>query len=165
MRAHLDIIVVTMMLEEKLLVTPQGRSRFRTSHQPANQLFRAAKLFVQLRRAVVAKNSEHNSVFWHHLKLFMEVVLVLISPPIDIVGFCINHKWPMRMLLFVAKLIEFGQLHNRHGTDKVSNFIHVLANSLSGAIIVHLLQDIAPSIPKEIEGRLTVEGEHSEPIG
>ena len=100
------------MLEEKLLVTPQGRSRFRTSHQPANQLFRAAELFVQLRRAIVAIKSEHSSVFWHHLKLLMEVVLELISPSVDIVGLDIDLERPMRMLLFISKLIILSQFHD-----------------------------------------------------
>ena len=95
----------------------------------------------------------------------MEVILELISPSIDIVGLDIDLERPMWMLLFVAKLIILSQFHYRHSTCVISYFRQMFSDGLSGTIIVHLLQDIAPSILEEIEGRLSVKGEHSEPIG
>lgn len=67
---------------------------------------------VELGRAVVAEDSEHDRVLRDDLELLLEVILVLISPAIDIVGLNIDLEGPVGILFFVAKLIELGQLHD-----------------------------------------------------
>ena len=66
---------------------------------------------VILRWAIVAINSKHDRVFRHNLKLFMEVILELVCPSIDIIGLDINLERPVRVLLLVAILIVLSQLH------------------------------------------------------
>jgi hypothetical protein len=94
----------------------------------------------------------------------MEVVLVCVGPSIDIVGFDIDLEWPVVVVDLVAVLVELGHLHNRHSPDVVSNFGQVLANAVSCAVVVHLSQDIGPTVPEEVEGGLSVKGEHCEPV-
>ena len=115
--------------------------------------------------AVVAEDSEHNGVYWHNCKLILEVVLEGVGPAIDIERLDINLERPVRVLLLVAILIVLSELHNGHGAGVVRNFVQVLANRLSSAVVIHLLEDVGPTILEEVEGRLSIEGKHGEPIG
>lgn len=159
-----DVIVVAMVLEEKLLVAPERWCGLRAGNQPADVALWAFVITV-LGRAVVAENSEHDGVYWHNLELILEVVLESVSPAIDIVRLDIDLERPVRVLLLVAVLIVLGQLHNGHGTGVIGNLGQVLANRLSGAVVIHLLEDVGPTILEEVEGRLSIEGKHGEPIG
>ena len=76
-------------------------------------------LAVEFGRAVVGEDFEHGGVRRNNLELLVEVVLVLISPSIDVIGLNIDLERPVRVLLLVAKLIEFGQLHDRHSSGMV----------------------------------------------
>jgi len=71
-----------------------------------------ALLLAKLRWAVVAKYAEHNCVLRNNLELLVEVVLILVSPSVDIVWLNVDLEWPVGVLLFVTELIELGQLHN-----------------------------------------------------
>ena len=159
-RAMLDVVLVSVMLEEKLLVTPKGWRRLRARDQPADAFLGA----VVLRRAVISENLEHGSVLRNNLELLMEVVLVLIGPAINIVRLNINLEGPVRVLLLVAKLVEFGQLHDRHGSGMVGDLVQVFTDRLSGAIVVHLSEDVRPSVLEEVEGRLSIESKHGKPV-
>ena len=162
--SHLDVVLVTMMLEEKLLVAPERWGGLRTGDEPADVAFWAFVITV-LRWAVVAENSEHDGVFWHNLELVLEVVLESVGPAIDIIRLDIDLERPVRVLLLVAVLIELSQLHDGHGTGVIADLVQVLANGLPGAVVIHLLEDVGPTILEEVEGRLSIEGEHGEPIG
>jgi len=111
-RTLFDVILVAMLLEEKILVTPKGRSCFRARNQPADELFRAAKFFVKLWRTVITKQLEHSSVLWDNRELLVEVVLVPVGPAIGVVGLSFNHEGPVRSLLPPALLIVHSYLHD-----------------------------------------------------
>ena len=149
-RSVLDIIVVTMVLEEKLLVAPERWRGLGASHKPTDEAFRALVITV-LGRAIVAKDFEHSSVFGHNLELLLEVVLEMISPAIDIVRLYVYLEGPVRVLLLVSKLIVLGKLHNGHGTGMIGDLGQVLAYRLSSTVIIHLFQDIGPTVLKEVE--------------
>lgn len=106
-----DVVLVAVMLEEKLLVTPEGWSSLGASDQPADVSLWAL-LLTKLRWAVVAEYLEHSCVLGNNLKLLMEVVLVFVSPSVDIIRLNVNLEWPVGVLLFVTELIELGELHN-----------------------------------------------------
>ena len=95
----------------------------------------------------------------------MEVVLVLVSPAVNIVRLDVNLEWPIRVLFFIAKLIELSKFHHGHSSSVVSDLGQVLANGLSGAVIVHFFKNVRPSVLEEVERLLTVEMEHSYPVG
>ena len=40
----------------------------------------------------------------------------------------------------------------------------MLTNGLTGALILHFSEDVRPTVLKEVERGLAVEGEHSEPV-
>ena len=149
-RSVLDIIVVTMVLEEKLLVAPERWRGLGASHKPTDVAFRALVITV-LGRAIVAKDFEHSSVFGHNLELLLEVVLEMISPAIDIVRLYVDLEGPVRVLLLVSKLIVLGKLHNGHGTGMIGDLSQVLAYRLSSAVIIPLFQNIGPTVLKEVE--------------
>jgi len=106
----------------------------------------------------------HCSVGGDLSELLKEVVLVCVGPPVDIVGLDINLERPVVVDNLITVLVELGQLHNRHGTDVVGNFGQVLANALASALVVHLYQDVGPTVLVEVEGGLSVKGEHCEPV-
>jgi len=97
-------------------------------------------------------------------ELILEVVLVCVGPPVDIVGLDIDLERPVMVVDLVTVLVKLGHLHNRHGTDVVGNLGQVLANALACAVVVHLYQDVGPTVLEEVEGGLSVKGEHCEPV-
>ena len=119
---------------------------------------------VMLNWAIVTENPEHHSVHGDDCKLVLEVVLVSIGPAIDVVGLNFDHERPVRMRLLPAILVKLGQFHDGHGTCMISNLGQMLANCLSGAIVVHFLQNVRPPVLEKVEGWLTVECKHCEPI-
>lgn len=100
----------------------------------------------------------------NNLKLLEEVVLELISPTVYIIRFDLDHEGPVRLVFLITILIEFGKLHDRHSTGEVSNFSQMLANGLSGALVVHFLENVSPSVSEEVKRGLTIESEHAEPV-
>ena len=157
----LDIVLISVVLEEELLVTPQGRNGLRAGHEPAD-----VSLFAtDLRRLVVAEDPEHGSVGLYDLELLVEVVLVGIGPSVDVVWLNVDLEGPVVVDDLVAVLVELGKLHDGHGAWCVGHFGQVLADGLSSALVVHLLEDVGPPVAEEVEGRLAVEGKHGEPIG
>ena len=157
----LDIVLVSVVLEEELLVTPQGRNGLRAGHEPAD----VALFATDLRRLVVAEDPEHGSVGLYDLELLVEVVLVGIGPSVHVVWLNVDLEGPVVVDDLVAVLVELGKLHDGHGAGCVGHFGQVLADGLSGALVVHLLKDVGPPVAEEVEGRLAVEGKHGEPVG
>ena len=115
--------------------------------------------------AIVSDNPEHHSVHGDYRKLVLEVILVSIGPAIDVVGLNFDHEGPVRMRLLPAILVKLGQLHDGHGACMVRNLVQMLTNCLSGTVVVHLPQNIGPSVLEKVEGWLSVESKHCEPIG
>ena len=115
--------------------------------------------------AIVSDNLEHNSVHGDYRKLVLEVILVSIGPAIDVVGLNFDHERPVWVVLLFAILVKLGKLHDGHGACMIRNLGQMLANCLSGAIVVHFLQNIGPPVLEKVEGRLSVEGKHCEPVG
>lgn len=120
---------------------------------------------VMLDWAIVTENPEHHSVHGDDSKLVLEVVLVGIGPAINVVGLNFDVERPVRMRFLPAILVKLGKFHDGHGACMIRNLGQMLANCLSGAIVVHFLQNIGPPVLEEVEGRLSVEGKHCEPIG
>lgn len=119
---------------------------------------------VELRRAVVGENLEHGGVLGDNLELFVELVLVSISPAVNIIRLNIDLEGPVRVLLFVAKLIEFGQLHDRHSAGMVGNLVQMFTDRFSSTVVIHLSENVSPSVSEEVEGRLSIESKHGEPV-
>ena len=90
--------------------------------------------------------------------------MVLVSPAVDIVRLELNLEWPVRLFLFVAVLIELGDLHDGSGTWVVSNGSQVLADSPASALVVRFTKDGDPPVFEEIPRCLAVEVEHSEDV-
>lgn len=161
MRAHLDIVVHATMLEEELLVTPVGANRVRTADQPSDESLFAT----EFGRLVEGEYLEHRGVHWDDRNLILKVVLVLVSPPIDIVRLNIELIWPVRILLLVAVLVELGDVHHGCSTNVISDSSQMLANGLSSAHVVGFSEDGRPAVFKEVKGLVAVEREHGEPVG
>jgi len=160
MRALHDVVLVAAVLEEKLLVTPQGRSSLGARHEPSDMLL----LTTELGRGVISEDFEHSGVRLDDGELVMEVVLVGISPAVNIIRLDIDLEGPVMILNLITVLIELGKFHDGHGAGEVGNFGQMLTDGLSSALVVHFSKDVGPSVTEEVEGRLSVEGEHSEPV-
>ena len=115
--SDLDIIIHATVLEEEFLVAPERRDGVGTRDDPADQLFFTAKL----RRLVKSKHFEHYRVHWNYRHLVLEVVLILISPSIDIIWFDIDLVRPVGVLLLLSILIKLSYLHDGSGTDVISD--------------------------------------------
>ena len=94
----------------------------------------------------------------------MEVILVLVSPAVDIEWLDIELEGPVGLLLFVAVLIKLGDLHHREEANVISDLSGVLSDSLATALIHWLTRASRPSVLEEVEGFLAVEIEHGEPV-
>ena len=158
--SDLNIIIHTTMLEEEFLVAPEGGDGVRTGDDPANQLVFAA----ELGRLIKCKHLEHYCVHWNYSHLVLEVVLILISPTVDIIGLDLKLEGPVRLLLLVAVLIKLGQLHDTGATNMICHTGQVFSNGLSSALVVELTQDGHPTVLEEVERFLAVEGEHSQDV-
>ena len=112
-----DIIIHATVLEEEFLVAPEGRDGVGTRDDPADQLF----FTTELRRCVICKHFKHYRVHWNYRHLVLEVVLILISPSIDIIWFDIDLVWPVRVFLLLSILIKLSYLHDGSGTDVISD--------------------------------------------
>jgi len=158
--AYFDVILVPMVLEEEHLVSPEGAGGLRAGDKMTDQLLFA----VMLGRTVVTEDLEHNRISGDIGQLVKEVILVLVGPAIDVIRLNLDLERPVRFFDFVTVLIELGELHNGHATCMVRHLVQVLANGLSGARVLHLTKDVRPSVLEEVEGGLSIEGEHSEPV-
>ena len=97
-----DVVLVAVLLEEKILVTPERWDSFRAGDDPTDEFRGAAELCVKLRWAVVSEQLVHCSVARDNLKLLVEVVLVVVGPAVGVVGLSLNHERPVRSALLVA---------------------------------------------------------------
>lgn len=158
--SHLDIVVHASMLEEELRVAPEGVDLVGARSDPANQVLFTALL----RRSIEREDLEHDSVHRDNCKLVLEVVLILISPTVDIVGLDLKLEGPVRLLLLVAVLIKLGQLHDTGATNMICHTGQVFSNGLSSALVVELTQDGHPTVLEEVERFLAIEGEHSQDV-
>ena len=156
----LDVVLVTAVLEEKLLVTPQRGHGLGARHDPADQVVFTTKLG----RLVVGEDLEHGSVWLNQDELILEIVLVLVGPAVHIIRLEIDLEGPVSVLDFVTKLIELRELHQRGGTDMVGGFGNESSPGLSKALVVGLLQDVRVAVLEEVEGRLSVEGESGDHV-
>ena len=121
-------------------------------------------LATKLGRLVVSENLEHHSVGGDLRELVQEIVLVFISPSVNIVRLNIDLERPVVILDLITVLIELGQLHQGHSASMVSNFIQVLANGVNSTFVAHLSKDVRPTVLEEVERGLSVEGEHGKPV-
>jgi len=116
--AELDVILVPMVLEEEHFVTPEGGCCLRARHDVTKESF----LTTVLRRRVVTKDLEHNSVGWNVGELVEEVVLIFVSPSINIIRLALELERPVRLLFLITVLVKLSKFHNRHGTSVVRDF-------------------------------------------
>ena len=154
-----QVVLVAMLLEEKPLVSPSRWGGLRARHDPANKLLWAFEQCVKLWWAVPGENLPHGGIRRNNLKLILEIILVLVGPAVDVVGLDLNHERPVRVLLSLAKLIVLRHLHEGISSDKVGSFSQLLSEGLAHALVVHLSDNVALSVLKEVEGRLTIECE------
>ena len=159
-RSELDVVIHAAMLEEQLLVTPEGADGVGAGHDPADQLL----ITTLLRRGVEGEDLEHDSVHGDDLDLILEVVLVLVGPAIDIVRLHVELIRPVRLVDLLAVLIELGNLHDRGSADVVSHGGQVLHDSLSGTLVVGFSQDSGPSVLEEVEGLVSIKRKHGNPV-
>ena len=145
--SHLDIIVHSTMLEEKLRVTPEGADVVWARGNPADQPFFAALL----RRNIKSKDFEHNGVHRDDCELVLEVILILISPSIDVVGLDLELEGPVRFLLLIAELIKLGQLHDTGAANVICYAGQMFSNGVSCTDVVKFAQDGHPSVLEEVE--------------
>lgn len=141
------VVLVTVLLEEQLLVTPERGDGLGAGDNPTDEVVLATKLG----RLVVGLNLEDGSVGVELGKLILEVVLVLIGPSIDIIRLKLNHERPVGLVLLLAVLIEKRHLHEGRGTDVVGGISEPFTVSLAEALILRLTKDVAPSVLEEVE--------------
>ena len=94
----------------------------------------------------------------------MEVVLVLVSPAVDIVRLHFDLEWPVRVLLLLAILIELSELHQGHGSNVITGRGKLLTQRLSVAVIFHLSDHVGPPVLEEVERGLPVKSKNGEPV-
>lgn len=119
----------------------------------------------KLRRHVKSNDLEHDGVHGNCGQLILNVVLVLVGPAVHIVRLHIDLVGPVRVLLFVAVLVEQSQLHHRGASDVVSHGRQVLAHGLASALVVEFSQNGGPTVFEKVERLLSIEREHGEPVG
>lgn len=158
--ALFDVVLVATVLEEKLLVTPEGSDVLRARHDPSDQSVFAT----ELRRLVVGEHLEHRSVGFDLLKLVIEVVLVSVSPAVNIIRLEVDHEWPVRMLDLLTILIELGELHDGSGTNVVSSVGAELTVGHSEALVLGLSQDVGVSVLEEVVAGLAVVSEFGDDV-
>lgn len=147
LRAELNVVLVAVRLEEKLLVAPERGNSLRARHDVTNELFFATKL----RRLVIGHNLEKSNVRLENLQLVVEIVLVGISPAIDIIRLELNHEWPVRLRLSVAVLVVQSQVHKGVSTDVVSGIGEPLGISLTSASVLWRSENIGPTVFEVVE--------------
>lgn len=145
--SHLDIVVQAAMLEEELRVTPEGADLVGARGDPADKVPFAALL----RRSVEGEDFEHDGVHRDDGELVLEVILILISPSIDIVGLDLELEGPVRLFLLDAILIKLGQLHDTGGANVICYSGQVFSNGVSCTFVVEFTQDGHPSVLEEVE--------------
>ena len=160
-RPDLDVIFHAVRLEEKLLVTPEGGDGVGSGHKPANHLL----FTTALSRNIVSVYLEHNSVVRNDRQLVLEVVLVRISPSVDIVRLNFYLERPVRLMLLVSILIVQSEIHDGSGADVISCCGDMLSKSFTRALVAWLTSNGRPSILKVVERLLAVEREHCVPVG
>lgn len=96
--------------------------------------------------------------------MVLKVVLVLISPSVDVIRFNVELVGPVRVLFLVSILIELGDFHDGGCADMIRDGGEVLSNGLTGALIVGLTKNGRPPVLEEVIRLLTVEREHGNPI-
>ena len=148
------------MLEEELGVAPPRVNRVRTGHKPANQSILAAEFWCH----VEAEKLEEDAVGRQDRHLVLHVILVFVGPPVHIIRLHVHLVRPVRVLLFVAILIEHTEVHDGGATDVISDRGQVLADGGAGALVIILPQDGRPPVLEEVEGCLAVESEHGKEV-
>ena len=158
--ASLDVVIHSTVLEVQQSVTPEGAQLVRSADNPPNKALFATKLW----RCIVGIDLEHNGVDRNALNLVLEVILVLISPPIDIVGLKINLEGPVWLFFLLTVLIIVCHVHYGGGTHVICHSCHVLSDSFSGTLVVVLTKDGRPAILEEVERLLPIKGEHCQGV-
>ena len=110
-----------------------------------------------MNRIFVSKNFEKNSTRVDCLKLVAEVILPLISPPIDVVWLKVETKRPYWILLLCTILRVLSLIHHTHYSDVISSFGQLFTYSLASALVCHLLKMSRPSILEVVERGLAIE--------
>ena len=96
------------MLEEQLSVSPEGVNCVGAGNNPADQAILATELGCD----VEAEDLEECSVGWEDRHLILHVILVRISPAIDIVWLDVYLIGPVGILLLIAVLVKEGHVHD-----------------------------------------------------
>ena len=84
--AVLDVIIIPMVLEEEHLVTPEWAGSLRAGDKVTDESF----FSTVLRGHIVSEDLKHYGVCRDKAKLIEEVVLVLVGPPVDVIGLNLN---------------------------------------------------------------------------
>ncbi len=158
--ALLDVVLVAAVLEEKLLVAPEGSDSLRARHDPSNQSVFAT----ELGGLVVGEHLEHAGIGLNHAELVIEVVLISIRPAVDIIRLKVDHEWPVRVLNLLTELIVLGELHERPGTDVVSSIGTELTVGISEALVLGFSQDVGVSVLEEVVAGLAIISESSDQV-
>ena len=157
---ELNVVVHTSVLEEELRIGPEGADVVGAGDNPADKVVFA----ILLRRGVKGEDLEHDRVPGNRLNLVLEIVLIFVGPSKDIVRLKLQLEGPVRVLFFVAILVELGHFHDGGATDVIGHRSQVLANGVLGTYVVHLTKDSDPSVLEEVERRLAVERKHCKDV-
>ncbi len=158
--ALFDVVLVATVLEEKLLVTPLGSDVLRARHDPSDQVIFAT----ELRRLVVGEHLEHRGVGFDLFELVIEVVLVSISPAIDIIRLEVDHEWPVRLCDLITMLIVLCELHDGSATNVVGSVGAELTVGHSKALVLGFSQDIGVSVLEEVVAGLAIVSESGDEV-
>ena len=156
-----EIVLVTVTLEEKLLVSPTRGDHIGAGHNPADLVV----LTTELGRLIVCEDLEEASVCLDNGELVVEVVLVGIGPAVDIIRLKVDHEWPVGLLDSTAAVVILGHLHDGHGADMVGAVGEALGVGGSGALVLGLSKDVRVPVLEVVERWLAVEGEGSNQVG
>jgi len=160
-RSASDVVIESSVLKEQLGVAPEGAELVGAGCNPADQFLFAT----ELRRLVEGEHLEHDGARGDSLDLVLEVILVLVGPAVDIVALELNLERPVRLSLLVTSLIVVSDVHDGGGAKVISHGGELLADSGTSALVVELSEDGHPTVLEEVEGVLSVEGEHSKNVG
>lgn len=104
----LDVVIHAGMLEEELSVAPERAELVRAGHDPADK----ALLATELGRLIEGEDLKHHCVHWDDFDLILEIILVFVSPSVDIIGLKLQLEWPVRLGLFMSILVILSGLHH-----------------------------------------------------
>jgi len=104
----LDVIIHAAMLEEKVLVTPEGADLVGSGHQPAHEDL----LTTELGRLIETDQLVLDGVDGNDGHLVLEIIFVLVAPAVNIVSLNVDLVGPVRIRLLATLFVEEGEVHD-----------------------------------------------------